>query len=48
MPRQSLVFEVVIASPSDVVSERKLLTEVVEDWNSANSRSAAATLVPLR
>ena len=31
MPRQSLVFEVVIASPSDVVSERKLLTEVIED-----------------
>ena len=48
MPRESLVYEVLIASPSDVVTERGLLTEVVEDWNSANSRSHGISLQALR
>lgn len=44
MPRESVVYEVLIASPSDVVTERKILAEVVEDWNSANSRSRGISL----
>jgi hypothetical protein len=48
MPRQSTVYEVLIASPSDVITERAVLTEVVEDWNSANSRSRAISLQAIR
>jgi len=48
MPRESIVYEVLIASPSDVVAERRILAEVVEDWNSANSRSRGISLQALR
>jgi hypothetical protein len=48
MPRQSAVYEVLIASPSDVLTERRVLAEVLEDWNSANSRSRAMSLQALR
>jgi len=48
MPRQSSLYEVLIASPSDVVAERRILTEVLEDWNSANSRSRGISLQALR
>jgi hypothetical protein len=37
MPRNSAVYEVLIASPGDVVSERVVVAEVVEDWNAANA-----------
>lgn len=48
MPRQSNVYEVLIASPSDVQTERRVLTEVIEDWNSANSRSRSVSLQAVR
>jgi hypothetical protein len=48
VPRATTTYEVVIASPSDVVSERKILVEVMEDWNSSHSRSAQALLLPRR
>ncbi|GEM_PF-3187165 len=48
MPRQSAVYEVLIASPSDVLTERRVLAEVLEDWNSAHSRSRAISLQALR
>lgn len=48
MPRQSTIFEILIASPSDVVDERRVLAEVSEDWNSANSRARGISLQPLR
>lgn len=48
MPHQSVVFEVLIASPSDVVEERRILAEVLEDWNSANSRPRSTSLQALR
>jgi len=44
MSRRSNVYEVLIASPSDVVEERRVLAEVVEDWNSANSRARGISL----
>jgi hypothetical protein len=48
MPRQSTVYEVLIASPSDVSIERVILSEVVDDWNSANSRARGTSLQALR
>ncbi|MGH9717746.1 MAG: hypothetical protein ACRD4R_13605 [Candidatus Acidiferrales bacterium] len=48
MPRQSNVYEVLIASPSDVHAERTVLTEVIEDWNSANSRARSVSLQAVR
>ena len=48
MPRQSTVYEVLIASPSDVGRERTVLAEVLEDWNSANSRTPNTSLQALR
>jgi hypothetical protein len=38
MPRNSTVYEVLIASPGDVVSERVVVAEVVEDWNAAHAK----------
>jgi len=48
MPRNSTVYEILIASPSDVVAERTTLAEVIEDWNSANSRARSISLQALR
>lgn len=48
MPRSSNILDVLIASPSDVVEERDILTQVIVDWNSAHSRTAGVTLSPLR
>jgi hypothetical protein len=44
MARNSTVHEVLIASPGDVVEERKLLSEVVEDWNAAHARETRKIL----
>lgn len=46
MSRETIVYEVLIASPSDVKDERGVLKEVVEDWNSAHSRAHAISLQP--
>src|ERR1700735_4926027 len=48
MPRQSTVYEILIASPSDVITERVVLAEVVQDWNSANARTRGISLQALR
>lgn len=48
MPRQSTILELLIASPSDVDVERQIVAEVLEDWNSANSRLSGLTLLPIR
>jgi hypothetical protein len=48
MSRRSTVYEILIASPSDVVAERTILAEVIEDWNSANSRTYGISLQALR
>ncbi len=44
MPRKSTAFEILIASPGDVVSERRILTEVIEDWNSAHAKQTCFQL----
>lgn len=47
-PRTATVIRVLIASPSDVTEERKLLTEVVNDWNAANSAARGIVLLPIK
>ncbi|MGA7316625.1 MAG: hypothetical protein WBX22_21955 [Silvibacterium sp.] len=44
MPRPSIRYEVLIASPSGVVSERDVVAEVIESWNSAHARATGVTL----
>src|SRR5262245_1290917 len=44
MARQALIYEILIASPSDVVLERTILADVVEDWNSAHSVATGISL----
>jgi hypothetical protein len=46
--RIARVYEVLIASPSDVQSEREILAQTVFDWNSAHSRTTGIILQPLR
>lgn len=47
MPRQAMVYRVLIASPSDVVSERKAVPEVIHSWNAANSVHYGVVLEPV-
>ena len=39
MPKQGITYEILIASPSDVVAEREIVSDCVRDWNSAFSTS---------
>lgn len=48
MPRNSISYEVLIASPSDVSAERQIISEVVGDWNSAHTRTTGIVLQSLR
>jgi len=47
MPYEATVFNVVIASPSDVQTERDLAREVVYEWNASHSRSRKIVLQPI-
>lgn len=42
------VLQVLIASPGDVNDERKLLSEVISEWNYVNARERRVVLLPLR
>jgi hypothetical protein len=46
--RLARVYEVLIASPSDVQPEREILAQTVSDWNSAHSRATGIVLQALR
>ena len=48
MPRATTTYEIAIASPNDVVQERLILVEAMQDWNSSHSRSAKIVLLPRR
>ena len=39
MPKQGITYEILIASPSDVVAERDIVSACARDWNSAHSAS---------
>lgn len=44
MPRDSIAYEVLIASPNDVAPERHVVAEVIADWNSAHARPTGIVL----
>lgn len=47
MPRQATVYRILIASPSDVVKERKAIPEVTHSWNAVNSLRYGIILEPV-
>lgn len=47
MPRQATIYRVLIASPSDVDDERKLLKEIIFDWNASHSVDMGILLEPV-
>ena len=48
MPRKSTVYEVLIASPGDVIAERGVVVEVIDDWNASHAKSFGINLQPRR
>ena len=48
MPYDARVLQILIASPGDVSDERKLLSEVISEWNYVNARDRRIVLLPLR
>ena len=47
MATQTTKYKILIASPSDVVEERKVIPKVIENWNSTNSDYYGAILKPV-
>lgn len=47
MAVNAVMYQVAIASPSDVPEERIMIRKVIHDWNSAHSRAKRAILLPL-
>jgi hypothetical protein len=48
MPYSARVFSILIASPGDVEQERKIVAEVIHEWNDLNAREKSLVLLPLR
>lgn len=48
MSRDARCYEILIASPGDVRTERQIIVECIEDWNAAHSRSTNVILQPRR
>jgi hypothetical protein len=48
MAYEARVFQILIASPGDVQEERKILADVIYEWNNVNSRDRRVVLLPLR
>src|SRR4030042_3239538 len=46
MPYNAIVFKVMIASPSDVASERNIIREVLSEWNIVNADTRKIVLLP--
>ncbi len=40
------VYQVMIASPSDIIKERHLAAEVIHEWNAVNSKTSEVVLLP--
>ena len=47
MSYDARVFNVMIASPSDVASERSIVREVIYDWNAVHSEEKSMVLLPV-
>ncbi|MED0965103.1 hypothetical protein [Bacillus paramycoides] len=48
MPFNARVFQMLIASPSDVQEERKIISEIIYDWNLLNSKDEKIVLLPVK
>jgi hypothetical protein len=48
MAYESRVYRVLIASPSDVDTERDIAVSVIQEWNDLHSFTKKVTLLPLR
>ncbi|MGN6026008.1 hypothetical protein ACP6NF_16575 [Alcaligenes faecalis] len=48
MAYSATVFNVLIASPSDVNEEREAIAQTLHDWNSLNSEETGKVLLPVR
>lgn len=48
MPYSATVFHVLIASPSDVPTERAAIAEGLHDWNALNSHATGYVLLPVK
>lgn len=48
MAYEARVFQILIASPGDVQDERKILADIIYEWNAVNSRERRVVLLPLR
>ena len=44
---KATVIEVFLASPKDIIQERILFREIVEEWNVINSKNRKAVLKPV-
>jgi len=47
MSRQATIYNILIASPSDLVKERKAIPEVIYSWNNAHLKRYGAMLAPV-
>ncbi len=47
MPYSAEVYKVMIASPSDVATERQITRDVVHEWNAVHSKDRTAVLIPI-
>lgn len=48
MSYESIVYRILIASPSDVEEEREVAARVIQDWNDLNSFNKKIVLLPVR
>jgi hypothetical protein len=47
LPYQATVYKVMIASPSDVAQERRVIREVIHEWNSIHAEDRRIVLMPI-
>lgn len=47
MPQRGLIFRALVASPSDCTHERRLIPEMIAEWNAVHSFSNAAVIEPV-
>ena len=48
MPRKSISYDILIASPSDTAAEREIVAECIREWNSAHSSHSGIACHDLR
>ena len=47
MSYPATVFRIMIASPSDVEAERKIIRDVIHQWNAMHSKATSLVLLPV-